>query len=136
MNGGILLTSVSAGADASRPAFRFEYITNVLRYDIPTDTASGPAISHKECAFVTPRWCGDGIVSNGEACDSGAQNGQAGQCNNACTSTVPVVTTCDSIGASPVSGTAPLDVSVSCNATNASNYRIDCGNGVTHLSSA
>ena len=75
-------------------------------------------------------------MSNGETCDSGSDNGTAGNCNSACTSTVPVVTTCNSITATPVSGTAPLDVSVSCNATNASTYRIDCGNGTTHLSSA
>ncbi len=91
---------------------------------------------HRECAFITPRWCGDGIVSNGEVCDAGGANGQAGQCNSSCTGTVPVVTTCNSITATPTSGTAPLDVAVSCNATNASTYHIDCGNGTTHLSSA
>ncbi len=37
--------------------------------------------------------------------------------------------------ATPVSGTAPLDVSITCNATNATSYHIDCGNGTTNLTS-
>lgn len=32
-------------------------------------------------------------------------------------------------------GSAPHDVAVSCSATNASSYRIDCGNGVSNLAS-
>lgn len=91
-------------------------------------------MTHKECAFVSPRFCGDGLVTNGEMCDDGSQNGQAGKCNLSCTNTIPNPT-CDSMTATPISGAAPLDVSVSCNATNATTYNIDCGNGTTNLAS-
>jgi hypothetical protein len=40
-----------------------------------------------ECHPIYARWCGDGVVSNGETCDDGAQNGQPGKCNNTCSST-------------------------------------------------
>lgn len=40
MQGGILFTSVSAGANPNKPALRYEYITEAFRYDIATDTAN------------------------------------------------------------------------------------------------
>ncbi len=133
MNGGVLFTAVSTGADASKPALRFDYIVKVQQYDFVTASTQGPEINHKECAFVKPRWCGDGIVSNGEVCDEGAQNGQPGHCNTSCNGPVAVAPSCDSMTATPLSGTAPLDVSLTCNATNATSYLIDCGNGTTNL---
>lgn len=36
---------------------------------------------------------------------------------------------------STASGSAPLDVNVTCNATDATNYLIDCGNGTVNLTS-
>lgn len=76
MNGGVLFTAVAPGANANKPALRYEYNTRVQQYDFVTSSTSGPLIDHKECAFVSPRWCGDGIISNGETCDEGSINGQ------------------------------------------------------------
>ena len=42
---------------------------------------------------------------------------------------------CDSMTVSPASGSAPLDVNVTCNATDATSYIIDCGNGTVNLTS-
>lgn len=136
MEGGLLFTSVSAGADANRPALRFDYITRAREFDWNIGEAIGPEIAHKECAFVSPRWCGDGMVTNGETCDDGNQNGQPGMCNTACTSKEPKVVSCDALSVSLPIAPAPIDVAVNCSATNATTYRIDCGNGTTHLTSS
>ena len=134
MQGGILITDVSPGANPNIPGFKITYDTQVQTYDFDTRVIGSP-MNHRECSFVAPRWCGDGIISNGEVCDAGAANGTPGSCNATCSGTAPVIASCDSLTAVPSSGTAPHTVNLSCNATNASSYKIDCGNGFTNLSS-
>lgn len=133
MTGGIGFSNVTAGANPNIPALRFEYITTVQPYDFVTRANYGEVQVHKECAFVAPRWCGDGIISNGESCDDGDQNGQGGKCNVSCTGGTVIKKSCDNLTVSTTSGQATLDVNVSCTATNASNYVIDCGNGQVNL---
>lgn len=96
MNGGIGFSTITAGANPNIPALRFEYITTFQPYDFITHTMYGSARSHKECAFMTPRWCGDGILdtTHGEVCDDGAENGQPSKCNLTCTGTPPIVASC------------------------------------------
>lgn len=135
MSGGVLFTAVSPGANPNKPALRYEYITRVQKYDFDTKVTSGPIINHKECAFVSPRFCGDALVTNGEKCDDGAQNGQPGKCNASCTDLSITKPSCDSMTVSTGAGDAPLNVSVTCNATDATSYHIDCGNGTVNLAS-
>ena len=49
-------------------------------------------IQKNECVNIYARWCGDGIVSNGETCDDGAQNGQPGKCGVTCGGTTTTQT--------------------------------------------
>ena len=84
MNGGLLFTSVSPGANPNRPGLRFDYTTRVKKYDWDLLAPVDPEITHKECAFVTALWCGDGKINGNETCDNGAQNGQPGKCNTTC----------------------------------------------------
>lgn len=37
-----------------------------------------------DCLNIYPRWCGDGIVSENERCDDGADNGKDGKCTLTC----------------------------------------------------
>lgn len=47
-------------------------------------------VTHNECMYYTITRCGDGVVDAGyETCDSGANNGTAGNCNLTCDGDVP-----------------------------------------------
>ena len=95
MHGGLGFSSVTAGANPNIPALRFEYIVTTQPYDFVTKKVFGVESAHKECAFVAPRWCGDGILETprGEQCDLGDQNGQPGSpCSATCTP-APVIPT-------------------------------------------
>lgn len=50
--------------------------------------------------------------------------------------TPPAPASCDALTVNPSTGTAPLAVAVSCSATSAVNYLIECGNGTNITSSA
>ncbi|MBK9260485.1 MAG: DUF4215 domain-containing protein [Polyangiaceae bacterium] len=56
---------------------------------IDGDGINGPAFDMGAYEYAPSSFCGDGVVSAGEACDDGAQNGQYGFCTADCTAMGP-----------------------------------------------
>ncbi len=71
---GIVFETATNTMNRNSPALRMEVLSKTQSYS--NGALDSNFIVHKECAFVTPRWCGDGVVDSGESCDSGNQNGQ------------------------------------------------------------
>ncbi len=110
-----------------------------LRYKVSYDNSNNyPDTSddkiHTECVYYSVTWCGDGVRDLGyEICDPNDPSqtwwGNGG-CNNICEPiTINPPTTCDSITVSPLTWEAPFTTNVSCSASNATTYEIQCGNG-------
>jgi uncharacterized repeat protein (TIGR01451 family) len=95
-------------------------------------------------------WCGDGVVDNyrdvgtntqiREVCDPGDTRNKegwganGGTCSNTCQPVDnPDPAVCTDIDVKPTSGEAPLPSNFTCNATDASSYRIVVKNGSTTL---
>ena len=81
------------------------------------------------------RYCGDGIYDpgNGEVCDPNDVN-HTGWGNGGCNQTTcqPLITTvpsCDNLTMNPMTGASPLNSQATCQFSEASSVKIDCGNG-------
>jgi uncharacterized repeat protein (TIGR01451 family) len=70
----------------------------------------GPLEDHIQCAFVFPKWCGDGIKDDGtngtqdkgEQCDNGISNGTAGNtCSATCQTVIAPTYACTSLTVTP-----------------------------------
>ncbi|MCH2109635.1 MAG: DUF4215 domain-containing protein [Polyangiaceae bacterium] len=89
--------------------------------------ANGAGRCTTACQAV--RYCGDGILTNGEVCDDGVNDGSAGSCLSDCSAWVPL-SLCGTNGQvdegeecdSSVQGAAPGSCDSQC--------RVACGNGV------
>jgi hypothetical protein len=57
---------------------------NVKIPDQRKRTWSNELVDSKACVAFYARWCGDGIVSDGEVCDEGKMNGQPKHCSSDC----------------------------------------------------
>lgn len=70
----IRLNSVSSGASRTQPAYKITFIPRT--YDLISQGNLGPAVDHRQCLFIYPRFCGDGVVDNdrNEQCDDGNMN--------------------------------------------------------------
>lgn len=59
--------------------------TKIFKLQSKSVTISRSSIEQENtCAIVYPRWCGDGIVSNGEQCDGSAGIGASQSCSDRC----------------------------------------------------
>lgn len=96
----------------------------------------GALEDHIQCAFVFPKWCGDGIKDDGtngtqdkgEQCDNGASNGTAGNaCSATCQTITPSASSCNVLTLSPSTTTINTPVTFTCtanNPTSATTYNI------------
>lgn len=138
---GFYLANVSSWANRSQPGFKLTYNVN-YRTLLADGTLQNP-VSHNECVFYKPAFCGDAILDSGkETCDpaDATKTGWgAGGCNTSC-QPIPVIPTpsCDAVSANPVSGTTPLVSQITCNGSNLPanpTYSIICGNGTNAIMS-
>jgi len=107
-----------------------------LRYKVSYDNSNNypntnDDIEHTECVYYSVTWCGDGVRDSAyEVCDpndSSHAGWGTGGCNNQCEPiNTPQPTTCDGITVTPSTGVAPVTSNVSCSATRASTYQIQC----------
>jgi len=80
---GLTLESVEDGANPNSPAIKLEIISNYHNYK---DWNLWPKITHTECIFYKPAWCGDGIVESDqwEECDPNASGYDNTNCSSSC----------------------------------------------------
>lgn len=81
----------------------------------------GPLEDHIQCAFVFPKWCGDGFIdtNKSEQCDNGTLNGTAGNtCSATCQTINPAILTCNNLTISPTILTrSGGDITATCTAS-------------------
>jgi uncharacterized repeat protein (TIGR01451 family) len=84
--GGISLNNVlSTATPADRNTAMWRIVFNAASHEYIWPGQQGPKVDHNQCAFVFPRWCGDGVTDTdkGEICDDGNMTNGDG-CSNLC----------------------------------------------------
>lgn len=106
-----------------RSAPGFSVAFNAASHARTGTNQQGAKENHVQCAFIFPRWCGDGIkdTDKGEQCDDGnAINGDG--CSNICQTEVTSV--CTGLTVAPTSVTNGGTITYTCTGNNVSNYSI------------
>ncbi len=90
-------------------------------------------LSHSECQYFSVTWCWDGVLDSAyETCDFNDPTKAwwwNDWCDNSCQpKNISPQSTCDNLTVSPNSWNRPLNVTATCSWTNASKYKITCGN--------
>lgn len=120
--------------NATKDSYDF-MLAYVIDYDSSNNYPdASDDIRHVECAYYSITWCGDGVLdSEYEICDPNDPSKTAwgnGGCSNTCE---PIIiqneTSCDAVSVGVLEWQSPFSTSVSCQASNASSYQINCGNG-------
>jgi hypothetical protein len=77
----------------------FNGATHSYDSSLPSGQRQGAKEDHVQCAFIYPRWCGDGVIDTdkSEICDNGDANGTAGNTCNATCQTVTSTLSCTNL---------------------------------------
>lgn len=132
--GGVSLNTVGSGAlpsMRSTPGFSVSF--NAASHARTGTNQQGPMENHVQCAFIFPRWCGDGKkdTDKNEQCDDGNQANGDG-CSATCQTEVVQPPICTGLTIAPATLTSSGGtITATCSGTNVSQYKLVLKEGST-----